>query len=246
MPANCALSFCASCPFCTWKSDEDELPDAEPVALGAAAGMVMLGAAPPLLTSEPEAVAVGIAVTAEEGMPAEGVGAATAADEDSSSPSSPSSQPSSPSPLSSEGVAAGAEAETVPAAPVGEATSELATETGAAEEASEVEAGAGAAEEALPVELLAEPPAPGSCVMSDSCWPSGTGPLGLAGQEPGGLTGPEWPKGMVPLSPTLTLPTKVVGLVEANWHWKSPLSSEFLGADPQYGTERDVGFMRIE
>ena len=61
------------------------------------------------------------------------------------------------------------------------------------------------------------------------------------------VTGPEWPKGMVPLSPTLRLPeaaTKVVGFVDANWHWKRPFSSGFFGASVQYGTESDVGCVR--
>ena len=76
-------------------------------------------------------------------------------------------------------------------------------------------------------------PAPGFCVMSTSCLPSGTGPPGLAGHDPGGLTGCERPKGIVPGAPTWRLPeaaTNVVGFVLWNWHWKRPLSSAFLGA----------------
>ena len=102
--------------------------------------------------------------------------------------------------------------------------------------------------EAVTVAEAAEPepePTPGFEVMSVSCSPSGTGPLGLAGQEPAGDTGLLRPNGIVPPSPTLMLPdepTKVVGLVDANWHWKSPLSSAFFGADVQYGTEREVGY----
>ena len=74
---------------------------------------------------------------------------------------------------------------------------------------------------------------PGSCVMLTSCCPSGTGPLGFAGQLPGGLRGLLWPKGMVPAWPTAMPLTKVDSSALANWHWKSPLSSWLAGADWQ-------------
>lgn len=77
------------------------------------------------------------------------------------------------------------------------------------------------------------PPTPGFWVRSTSCEPSAMGPEGFAGQEPAGLTGALIPKGMVPLPPTVMLPTKVVGLSPWNWHWKSPLSSALRGADWQ-------------
>ena len=53
------------------------------------------------------------------------------------------------------------------------------------------------------------PDALGSCVMSTSCWPSGIGPEGFAGQEPAGERGVVCPKGIVPGAPTLTPPTNV-------------------------------------
>lgn len=77
------------------------------------------------------------------------------------------------------------------------------------------------------------PPTPGFWVRSTSCEPSAMGPEGFAGQEPAGFTGALIPKGIVPLPPTVTLPTKVVGLSPWNWHWKSPLSSALRGADWQ-------------
>ena len=69
--------------------------------------------------------------------------------------------------------------------------------------------------------------------MSTSCWPSGMGPLGCAGHEPAGLRGLDMPKGIVPGAPTFRLLgelTNVVGFVDWNWHWNSPLSSAFFGA----------------
>ena len=129
-------------------------------------------------------------------LTAVGAGAA-----DDSEPSSPLSQPSSPSSVEAAVVAAGAATEVPVAGAVAEAA-------------------AGADEpEPEPVELLEEAPTPGFCVMSTSCWPSGIGPLGFAGQEPAGLTGLDRPNGMVPGSPTLRLPdepTNVVGFVDWN------------------------------
>ena len=87
----------------------------------------------------------------------------------------------------------------------------------------------------------AEPLARGCCVMSTSCWPSGMGPLGLAGHEAAGLTGALRPKGMVPGLPTLTPPTKVSWEALWNWHWKRPWSSAFFGAFWQYCTACEVG-----
>jgi hypothetical protein len=82
---------------------------------------------------------------------------------------------------------------------------------------------------------------PGSEVMSVSWVPSSMGPVGLAGQEPGGLRAADWPKGMVPGWPTGTFPTKVVGFAPLYWHWKRPVSSVLLGACWQYGTLKDEG-----
>ena len=94
--------------------------------------------------------------------------------------------------------------------------------------------------------MVAEIPAAlarsGSCVMSTSCVPSGMGPLGLAGHEPGGLTGVDNPKGIVPAPPTCVPPTKAVWFAPWNWHWNSPLSSRLFGACWQYGTAFEVGF----
>lgn len=74
------------------------------------------------------------------------------------------------------------------------------------------------------------PEAKGTVVISVSWDPSAMGPPGLAGQDPGGLTGEVIPKGMVPGAPTANPPTNVFGLTPLNWHWYNPLSSEFLGA----------------
>ncbi|KIL59875.1 hypothetical protein M378DRAFT_964518 [Amanita muscaria Koide BX008] len=45
-------------------------------------------------------------------------------------------------------------------------------------------------------------------------------------------------QGMVPCPPTATPLTKILGFAPANWHWKRPSSSAFLG---QYGTLCDMG-----
>ena len=82
---------------------------------------------------------------------------------------------------------------------------------------------------------------PGSCVMSVSWVPSAMGPVGFAGQEPAGERGEERPKGMVPAVPTARPPTKLFWFVPWNWHWNSPSSSEFFGADWQYGTASEFG-----
>ncbi len=98
---------------------------------------------------------------------------------------------------------------------------------GAAELAAAVAVATGAAVAALPPEEL---PTPGSWVMETSCEPSAIGPLGLAGQEPAGFRGVDWPKGMVPGEPTLRPPTKVCSSALWNWHWKRPVNSAFVGA----------------
>ena len=74
------------------------------------------------------------------------------------------------------------------------------------------------------------PGALGLVVISMSCVPAGMGPPGLAGQDPGGLTGALMPNGMVPGDPTKNPPTNVCRLAPWNWHWNNPLSSLFLGA----------------
>lgn len=85
-------------------------------------------------------------------------------------------------------------------------------------------------EEAEPELLLLDETVPGLLTRSESCSPSGTGPSVCAGQDPAGETGVVMPKGIVPAAPTARPPTKVVSLAPANWHWKSPSSSAFLGA----------------
>ena len=67
------------------------------------------------------------------------------------------------------------------------------------------------------VTLLADgvplpPEAKGLVVISESCVPAGIGPLGLAGQDPGGVTGDVIPNGMVPGLPTANPPTNTAGL----------------------------------
>lgn len=79
-------------------------------------------------------------------------------------------------------------------------------------------------------------PTPGFWVMLTSCTPSGMGPAGFAGHEPGGVRGVVWPKGIVPAPPTAVPPTKVVSSALWNWHWNRPFSSAFFGACWQYGT----------
>lgn len=68
------------------------------------------------------------------------------------------------------------------------------------------------------------------------------GPLGLAGQEPGGERGAFMPKGMVPAEPTAAPPTKVFSSALWNWHWNKPFNSAFLGACWQYGTACEEGW----
>ena len=68
------------------------------------------------------------------------------------------------------------------------------------------------------------------------------GPAGWAGHEPAGDSGEDMPSGTVPAPPTAVPPTNVVGFAPANWHWKSPFSSAFLGAVWQYGTLCEVGW----
>lgn len=87
-------------------------------------------------------------------------------------------------------------------------------------------------------------PIPGSEVISVNCEPSAIPPDVCAGQEPAGLNGVKRPKGIVPCPPTAVPPTNTFGLTPSNWHWNSPLSSEFRGAVWQYGTDCEVGELR--
>lgn len=60
------------------------------------------------------------------------------------------------------------------------------------------------------------PEAKGEVVIAVSCDPAAMGPLGLAGQDPRGLTGDVIPNGMVPGSPTDNPPTNSFRL--APWY----------------------------
>jgi len=103
----------------------------------------------------------------------------------------------------------------------GGATSDEAEEAGGAtaeqEDDDDVAVGGGVEELAGGLALLLPvPPARGFCVMSTSCVPSAMGPLGLAGQDPGGLTGELSPNGIVPGWPTATPPTNTFSFAPAN------------------------------
>jgi hypothetical protein len=53
---------------------------------------------------------------------------------------------------------------------------------------------------------------PGDDTWLTSCVPSAIGPLGWAGQLPGGFKGAVWPNGIVPWAPTWALPKNILGL----------------------------------
>jgi len=71
---------------------------------------------------------------------------------------------------------------------------------------------------------------PEEVTKSESCSPSGIGPVGLAGQLPGGFRTCFWPRGIVPGLPAVRPPVNFVGSTPWNWHWKTPVSSAFRGA----------------
>ncbi len=94
----------------------------------------------------------------------------------------------------------------------------------------DAEEGAGGEFCAAPLPAPLPPGTPGDWTRASSCCPSGIGPEVCAGQLPGGFRLAFWPKGIVPGWPAWLPSANLLGFTPWNWHWKSPLSSEFRGA----------------